>query len=158
MWGVVRWVEPELDRREQGNNGELKVAEILNDLRSDGWLTLHDIQTGRGNIDHVAVGPGGIVTVETKSRRGRVRTDQLDRRWLNQAYAQRKWLENTTGMEADSLLVFSDAWLDRMVSRHRGVCVMSARALKGNLQRRQQTFSAEQVESIYRRLAAALAS
>jgi hypothetical protein len=40
---------------------------------------VNDIQTGRGNIDHVLVGPPGVFLLETKNRAGRlaVRRDAL---------------------------------------------------------------------------------
>jgi hypothetical protein len=28
--------------------------------------------TGQGNIDHIAIGPGGLLTIETKSYAGKV--------------------------------------------------------------------------------------
>ena len=52
--------------------GECVVAENLASLATDGWRVFHDVpMTGEGgrvyNIDHVAVGPGGVVAVETKT-------------------------------------------------------------------------------------------
>ena len=52
--------------------GECVVAENLASLASDGWRVFHDVpMTGESgasyNIDHVAVGPGGVVAVETKT-------------------------------------------------------------------------------------------
>ncbi len=52
--------------------GECVVAENLASLASDGWRIFHDVpMTGDGgkafNIDHIAVGPGGVVAVETKT-------------------------------------------------------------------------------------------
>lgn len=152
-----RWLIPILDRRERGNNGEIKVAAELAAAAGDGWLTLHDVQTGHGNIDHVAIGPGGILTIETKSHRGRFNVTALDQAWLKQAYAQSRWIERITGHAADPLLVFSDAYLSRPVSRQRGVCVLPARMLRGHLARRTGKLSAEEIQSIHTRLAQALA-
>lgn len=36
---------------------------------------IHDFDTGRGNIDHILVGPKGIITLELKSHRGKVTFD-----------------------------------------------------------------------------------
>ncbi|MBV8948155.1 MAG: NERD domain-containing protein, partial [Solirubrobacterales bacterium] len=36
---------------------------MLDGLRERGWLALHDVQLGRGNIDHVLIRPAGIFTV-----------------------------------------------------------------------------------------------
>lgn len=158
MWALERYAIPELDRREQGNSGEVKVGGLLEELADDGWRVLHDVPTGRGNVDHVLVGPAGILTVETKSRAGRITVANLDPRWLRQAYAQRKWIERITGHRADALLVFSDAFLDRPVSRQRGVCVLPARMLRGHLARRRPSLSSDDVESIYERLGRALSA
>jgi hypothetical protein len=62
----------------QGAEGEEVVGEILEGLEADGWQVIHDVSFGRGNIDHIVVGPGGLFTVETKSRRGRVLIDNLE--------------------------------------------------------------------------------
>jgi hypothetical protein len=72
---------------------------------------IHDVSPGRGNVDHVVVGPGGVFTIETKSHRGRIRVDRIDGAMLKQAYAQKKLLERVTGLEVEPLLVFTQAWL-----------------------------------------------
>lgn len=153
-----RWLTRQLDWREQGNAGEIKVAAVLEAASGDGWRTLHDVSCGRGNIDHVVVGPGGILTIETKSRKGRLEADQLDPAWLRQAYAERKLVERITGQSADALLVMSDAYLIPAVSWQRGVCVLPARMLVGHLAKRPQKLSPSEVESIYVRLAHAFAA
>jgi hypothetical protein len=150
-----RQVSGVLERRARGNEGEVLVGGILDDMRSSDWLTLHDINTGHGNIDHLVVGPGGLLTVETKSHRGRVRAKEIDRAWLSQAYAQRKYVESITEMKGDSLLVFSRAYLDRAPSRQRGVLVLPARMLAGHLERRKRVLTPEEAHTIYERLVAA---
>jgi hypothetical protein len=151
-----RVLTPVLDRREQGNEGELKVARVLGSLEDSGWRTLHDVSVGRGNIDHLVVGPGGILTIETKSRRGRVQVEALPQEWLSQAYAQAKAIERITGASVDALLVFSDAYLDKRISRQRGVCVLPARMLAGHLARRPPKLTPDDVDRLYGRLAHAL--
>ncbi len=54
--------------RREGLEAESWTASILNRLRKDGWLVLHDLEFERFNIDHVLVGPKGVVAVETKLR------------------------------------------------------------------------------------------
>lgn len=51
-----------------GAEGERSVADMLHDLGRFGYVALHDIDTGMGNIDHVLVGPGGVFAIETKTR------------------------------------------------------------------------------------------
>src|ERR1700744_5161811 len=50
---------PAAERWERGAAGERKVGATLEGLGDD-WHVLHDIYLGRGNIDHVVVGPGGV--------------------------------------------------------------------------------------------------
>lgn len=98
------------DRWLRGAKGEESVGAVLDGLAGEGWLAIHDVSLGRGNVDHIVVGPGGIFTIETKANRGRIRVDWIESRMLKQAYAERKLIERITGMEVQALLVFSDAW------------------------------------------------
>lgn len=75
-------VEASIERlqREQrawaaGAEGERLVARALETLTAYGWTTLHDVHwPGRplANIDHIAIGPGGIVVVDAKNWTGDV--------------------------------------------------------------------------------------
>jgi hypothetical protein len=147
---------PVVDRWDRGADGEEHVGRILDGLHDSGWLTLHDVDTGRGNIDPVLVGPGGVLTVETKSHPGRLAVAHLDERMLKQAYAQAKHVERITGHKATALLVFSRAYLDRPVGQRRGVTVLPARMLGRHLARRRELAPPE-VADLHRRLSAALA-
>ena len=141
----------------QGAEGEEVVGEILEKLAGEGWYVLHDVSFGRGNIDHIVVGPGGIFTVETKSHAGRIPIDRLDPRMIAQAYAEKKKLEEITGLEVQALLVFSQAYLiGRVPATRRGVTILPARMLAWFFSRRRPTMSVEQAEEIYRRLALAV--
>ncbi len=57
-----------------GAEGERGAAKQLERLAAQGWIVLHDrrLPGGRENVDHVAVGPPGIVVVETKNWSGDV--------------------------------------------------------------------------------------
>ncbi len=61
-----------VQRRVQGAVEEETVAALLAPLEADGFVVLHDLDTGRGNVDHVVVGPTGIFVLETKAWTGRV--------------------------------------------------------------------------------------
>ena len=77
----------------KGADGEATVGEILQQLtipsrldrlrhRPPAWRVLHSVPvgTGRGDIDHVLIGPPGVVTINTKhhlAAKIRVRGDQL---------------------------------------------------------------------------------
>jgi hypothetical protein len=56
-----------------GYFGERIVAEYLEPLKQEGWRIFHDVPAlangTRFNLDHVAVGPGGVFVIETKTRR-----------------------------------------------------------------------------------------
>jgi hypothetical protein len=59
-----------------GAAGEHVVAEKLSELVPRGWYVLHDVHwPGRpkANLDHVLVGPGGVVVVDAKNWTGEVR-------------------------------------------------------------------------------------
>ncbi|HET7510441.1 MAG TPA: nuclease-related domain-containing protein [Solirubrobacterales bacterium] len=141
----------------QGAEGEEVVGQLLEELATSGWYALHDVSFGRGNIDHVVVGPGGLFTIETKSHRGKVFISSLDQKMLGQAYAEKKTLETVTGMPVRSLLVFSQAYLvGRVPAYSRGVTILPARMLTGFLSRQKQAMSAEEAAAIYGRLAPAV--
>jgi hypothetical protein len=143
-----------MDRRMRGCEGEMHVGALLDGMTERGWLTIHDAYTGRGNVDHIVIGPGGLLTVETKSHAGRVQVANVDPAWLRQAWAERKYVESISGHPvADCLLVFSRAYLDRAPARRRGVLMLPARMLVGHLQRRKPVLTPEQVQTLHRRIA-----
>ena len=156
---IDRKLMPELDRRMRGVEGEVLVGGVLDALAADGWRTLHDVDLGHGNIDHVAIGPGGVFSVETKSHAGRLKVADLDPKWFKQAYAQKKLLERVMGRShVDCLLVLSNAYLDKPATRRRGVMVLPARMLAGHLARRKPLLSEDEVEALHSRLAVSLAA
>lgn len=64
-----------------GADGEVIVAQLLRELtapsgfvravrRPPPWRVLHSVPLGEGDIDHLLVGPPGIVTINTKHHRG----------------------------------------------------------------------------------------
>lgn len=71
----LRQAERRLRSYSQGAEGERLVAQALGFLERYGWVALHDVHwPGRpkANIDHIAVGPGGIVVVDAKNWTGEV--------------------------------------------------------------------------------------
>lgn len=52
-----------------GYLGERFTGDRLDQLDRRYWRVFHDLDCAYGNIDHVAVGPGGVVVVETKTWR-----------------------------------------------------------------------------------------
>jgi hypothetical protein len=58
----------------KGRLGEGLITELLGRLSDDYWL-VNDVMLarGRGNVDHVLIGPCGVVVIETKRIAGRIR-------------------------------------------------------------------------------------
>jgi hypothetical protein len=59
-----------IERWRQGAEGEKATARAVRRLVRAGWVLVHDIDTGRGNIDHVLAGPPGVFLVESKQLAG----------------------------------------------------------------------------------------
>ena len=127
---AARWLQERLTRRREhyvASFGERVVADYLEPLKASGWRVFHDVpgETGRErfNIDHVAIGPGGVYAIETRTRlkagarEGRADFkvffdgEQLDWPWgedrygIDTATGNAKWLKNwivrTTGVLTD---------------------------------------------------------
>jgi hypothetical protein len=125
--------------------GEEHVGGLLDELEDSGWEVIHDASLGRGNVDHILIGPAGVFTVETKSHMGPIRVGRLHGALLSQAQAQRKAIERVTGVTVEPLLVFSRAWVDRPLARRKGVRVVPARMLLGYLNRREPVLSRAEI-------------
>jgi hypothetical protein len=54
-------------RAELGATGEENTAAVLRKLERGGWRVVHDVEFDGFNVDHVAIGPGGIYAIETKN-------------------------------------------------------------------------------------------
>ena len=46
---IDRFAAPVVERWDRGADGEEHAGRLLEELEADGWLTLHDVDTGRGN-------------------------------------------------------------------------------------------------------------
>lgn len=59
-----------------GAEGEARVGEQLRQLELHGWKILHDVHwpgRPRANLDHVVIGPGGVLIIDAKNWSGDVR-------------------------------------------------------------------------------------
>jgi Nuclease-related domain len=67
----------------RGAAGERRTARLLGPLERHGWAILHDlaVPSGRANIDHLVIGPGGVFVIDSKQYRGRLRLDPSGRLW-----------------------------------------------------------------------------
>jgi hypothetical protein len=70
MFCISRYVLPLVERRDRGASAEEHVGGLLEGLAGWEWRVIHDASFGRGNIDHILIGPPGAFTVETKSHPG----------------------------------------------------------------------------------------
>jgi Nuclease-related domain len=153
---IWRYVLPLVERRDRGATGEEQVGGLLDQMSQRGWLVIHDATLGRGNVDHILIGPPGIFTIETKSHAGPIRVARLHGSMLSQAQAQRKTIERVTGVEVEPLIVFSRAWVDRPTARRKGVRVVPARMLLRYLSRQPARLSREEIERRHALVAQAL--
>lgn len=67
-------LEAEAKQWDKGAEGERRTAAILSGLAAAGYVVLDDlaIPGSKANIDHVVIGPSGVVVVETKAYTGRL--------------------------------------------------------------------------------------
>jgi hypothetical protein len=156
MFLISRYVLPLVERRDRGARGEEQVGGLLEALDGEGWLVIHDATFGNGNVDHILIGPPGAFTVETKSHPGPIKVSRLHGSMINQARAQARAIERVTGIQAEPLIVFSRAWVDKPMARRKGVRVIPARMLVGYLQKRSPRLVPAQVDEAHRLLAAEL--
>jgi hypothetical protein len=58
-----------------GKRGEEAVTDVLKEGLPDDYVLINDLvlPNGRGNIDHLVVGPNGIFVIETKNYSGRIK-------------------------------------------------------------------------------------
>ncbi|HEY5046337.1 MAG TPA: nuclease-related domain-containing protein [Solirubrobacteraceae bacterium] len=156
MFVILRYVLPLVERHDRGATGEEQVGGLLDGLAGEGWHVIHDASLGRGNVDHILIGPAGVFTVETKSHLGPIRVGRVHGATLSQAQAQRKAIARVTDVRVEALIVFSRAWVDKPLARRKGVRITPARMLAGYLERRPVTLTPAQVEQACARVVAAL--
>ena len=78
-------LRPSADTRawRRGAAGERRTARLLAPLERHGWAVLHDlaIPGSTANIDHLVIGPGGVVVIDSKQYRGRLQVDAYGMVW-----------------------------------------------------------------------------
>ena len=82
-WGLRFRPSPDAIAWRQGASGERRTARLLAPLERQGWAVLHDLAVpgSRANIDHLAIGPGGVFVIDSKQYRGRLQLDSSGRLW-----------------------------------------------------------------------------
>jgi len=82
-WGLRFRPSPDARAWRQGAAGERRTARLLDHLERHGWAILHDlaVPSSRANIDHLAIGPGGVFVIDSKQYSGRLQLDSSGRLW-----------------------------------------------------------------------------
>ena len=84
-WRLRFRPSPDARAWRRGAVGERRTARLLAGLERHGWAVLHDLAVpvpgSRANIDHLAIGPGGVFVIDSKQYRGRLRLDPSGRLW-----------------------------------------------------------------------------
>ena len=145
-----------------GASGESQVRRALGELEPLGYRMIHDIDTGRGNVDHVVVGPTGIFAVETKNRGGRVTTIAGDLRVngfavkdASQAVRGAMWVRDRAHVRfVDALLVYPSAKVDGDVVRFRNVTVVAPARLNAEITSQRRALPIAEIDRIERALTA----
>lgn len=150
---------------ERGAIAEEKMGSMLEGM-SEGHFVVHDFDTGKGNIDHVLIGPKGIFTIEVKSHRGKVTSDgvtllhggkSFEKDFIKQAWAEcfavreilAKWgIDNP---KAEPLVVFTNAFVT-MQGKVKGVGVMNLKSLPKFLEHLPDRLSTGEAGRIFNRL------
>jgi hypothetical protein len=150
-----------------GAKGERDVGHKLDRwAEEDGWHVIHAVPVGEAgaDIDHVIVGPFGVVTVNTKTTKTRVWVGEhgmtlggksVDYLRKSRAEARRakRLLDRATGLAVpvQAVIVFTGA--DQFSIRRGGpsdVAVLaSPRALRSWLHKQPSVLASEQVDAIY---------
>jgi hypothetical protein len=146
-------------------------------LKQEGWQIFHDVPAKNNgtsfNLDHVAVGPGGIHVIETKTRRtGGARPgfddhtvyfDGHELVWpwgedshgLGQAEQHAEWLANQIERDVDErlrvtpVLVLPGWVVDRKPSQEPRLClVANPKMLPDLLAREQNLLTRQQIDAV----------
>jgi hypothetical protein len=160
-----------VEKYKLGRDGERYVGHLLESVRSKGYLVYHDVDTGKGNIDHILVGPGGIFTIETKTRskasgdkrvlyngKSVIEGDGApDMKPIEQARAEASWLQKFIGEKAGSdvdiqPVVIYPGWYVENEVRGARVRVLNENAFVQFLDYRPEVLNQEQISILSQKL------
>lgn len=151
------------EMKERGHDGEVWVGAELADLEAYGYRVLHDlVEPGRqrANIDHLLVGPCGIVVVDAKNwadspqivggqlRAGGWRREDEVGALRQQRAAVLLQVARMTDAPVLAALCFANPSTQLAPLEHSGVTLLSLRYLEGWVRSRPAVLSAEQVETL----------
>lgn len=79
VWAILRITPPGwIENWQTGAWGERDTARVLRPLERDGWVVLHDLPAGAGNIDHIVIGPSGVYVLDSKRLGGSLTVDERE--------------------------------------------------------------------------------
>jgi hypothetical protein len=82
-WALRLRPSPDALAWRRGAVGERRTARLLDPLERHGWAILHDlaVPSSQANLDHLAIGPGGVFVIDSKQYSGRLQLDSSGRLW-----------------------------------------------------------------------------
>jgi Nuclease-related domain len=120
-WRLRFRVTPSTLAWRRGASGQRRTARLLARLERRGWAVLHDLAVpgSPANIDHLVIGPGGVVVIDSKQYRGRLRLDGYGMVWhgrqlLVSALRKVRWQAD----QADEVLGVADLTIGAIVAVH----------------------------------------
>jgi hypothetical protein len=120
-WRLRFRVAPDTLAWRRGAAGERRTARLLGPLERCGWAVLHDlaIPGSPANIDHLVIGPGGVVVIDTKQYRGRLWLDHDGLVWhgrhlLLATLRKLRWAAD----QADEILGVADVQILAIMAVH----------------------------------------
>lgn len=161
FWGARQHIESYGKAAE----GERKTGRVLEDRKLGGYRVLHDrrIPGSRANIDHVAIGPGGVFVIETKSYRGKLeirgdeifisgrnRTSVIEQTWREAVAVQTVLADHlaVAGFDVIPVLCIHGVEFPWGKTIAQGVRIVGPRGLKKTLQTAEPRLSEGQVQQL----------
>lgn len=161
-------LRPQLRRLRQRARGDRRVAQILERMRSKGFVALQELPASGFMIDHVIVGPSGVYAIETKSWNafgsgtidcqndtelllsGRVRDGRALQQARDAAGAIQLQLKDQLREHrpVKGLLVFAGDWTIECQADHLDVDVVAAEELENYLDERQPQLTGREIADI----------
>ncbi len=100
LWLVVfELLDPVTRHWIQGAEGEEFTGHELDRCKRQGWRAIHNLHLKAGDIDHIAIGPGGVVVIETKC-------PDADWAWLSRSKQPSDWVRqvNASALRTRALI------------------------------------------------------
>jgi hypothetical protein len=161
---IEKWARRRASAFQAGADGEQVVAQELSALAARGWFLLHDrISPFGGNIDHIAVGPGGMIILDAKAwagpvclERGRLICAGRDaHKPIETALRLRDHMrQNLANIPVQAALVFvGTKGVDTLPAQHCGIALLPLERSVAAFEKLPASLSSRQVESALAQIA-----